>query len=370
MHWSLLIVFPLLFYMGFILRWRKGIQLFQIPCNTLPGAKVSVVIPFQNEAAHLPMLIKSLQSQLLPDDFTPEYIFVNDGSTDNGASILREKWPEAIILNLPDPRGKKAALTEGISKAQGEHIATTDADVVPEKTWLWSLLKTYLESDVHYIAGPVVPKQSKTLFGRLVALEFFSLQAITEGSFARGEAFMSNAANSIFRKTIWESACTGRTDDFISSGDDVFLLQYIAGEYGQKYLKYSHCKDSAVYAQFPESLISLWRQRNRWAGKTPYYRHLFPKVLAVVLFAVCVYQLVGWYFSPYLWAVVWIGKTATDFAILQRITRKYEQAELMRYFPVATLIYPVYIAVIGVSVLLQTLRNVLFGYRNPIWKSP
>ena len=95
--------------------------------------KISVIVPFLNEAHHLEQCIKALLNQ---DFLKREYemIFVNNGSRDRSAELVRGH-PALVLLEEPTP-GAYAARNRGLSVARGELIAFTDADCVPATDWL------------------------------------------------------------------------------------------------------------------------------------------------------------------------------------------------------------------------------------------
>ncbi|MCC5917670.1 MAG: glycosyltransferase [Cryomorphaceae bacterium] len=356
-----LFLLVLIFYTSLMLSLRRGITNTKLPLQDLSGVSVTVLIPFRNEKKHLPVLIQAIKRQNLPEGWYPEIIFIDDGSSD-GSEV-----GDFELITFSEPMGKKTALIRGILRASGAHIVTLDADVVPHDNWLWSLLTAHLHYKNNYTAGPVLPRQSDTVMGRWVALEFMSLQAVTEGSFARNIPFMSNGANSVFEKSVWESFQEKRKDTHIASGDDVFFLQHLTRNKKYK-LGFAHHAEAAVSTTFPEKPFDLWRQRHRWAAKTPYYPSFFTKFLSLLILAISTMQLFGWLFSLQWFYLTWLVKITVDYFILKKIAKKYTMENCMRYYLASALIYPVYVFVVGLSVLLQTLRNVFFGYRDPIWK--
>ena len=61
-----------------------------------------------------------------------ELIVVNDGGTDNGAQIVREKmkkWPFIKLIDRKENRGKGFAVRQGLKAAAGDFIFYTDADL-------------------------------------------------------------------------------------------------------------------------------------------------------------------------------------------------------------------------------------------------
>lgn len=89
--------------------------------------KVSVIIPVYNTAAYLRQCLESLQRQTLREI---ELICIDDGSTDDSLSILREygaKDEKIVILEtLHQTAG--GARNKGLETAQGEYIICLDSD--------------------------------------------------------------------------------------------------------------------------------------------------------------------------------------------------------------------------------------------------
>jgi hypothetical protein len=103
-----------------------------------PGAtpRVSVVIPIFNARAELPSLVDALLDQTFPRSET-EFIFVDDGSTDDSADwIASELGPPFRIVSYDKRRGSYWARNVGIRAARAPIIAFTDADCRPARNWL------------------------------------------------------------------------------------------------------------------------------------------------------------------------------------------------------------------------------------------
>ncbi len=101
-------------------------------------AAISVVIPLYNEEKSLAELhnriILSLQS--LSSNY--ELIFVDDGSTDNSFSVIRDlhkKDDRVKAIRFRKNFGKASALSAGFKEAEGTTIVTIDADLqdLPEE---------------------------------------------------------------------------------------------------------------------------------------------------------------------------------------------------------------------------------------------
>ncbi|MDV7338154.1 glycosyltransferase [Terasakiella sp. A23] len=91
---------------------------------------ISFVITVYNKENFLGPMLTSLGQQ--SGDFTREFIFVDDGSTDNSVAIIKEEtkdWDNVHIIQQEN-MGVSGATNTGGFKAQGEFIKIVDADDV------------------------------------------------------------------------------------------------------------------------------------------------------------------------------------------------------------------------------------------------
>lgn len=94
---------------------------------------VSVVIPVYNEAAGLDALFARLYPALDALGRAYEIVFVNDGSIDRSAAMLREQYqrrPDVTRVVLFNGNyGQHLAIMAGFEHARGDRIVTLDADL-------------------------------------------------------------------------------------------------------------------------------------------------------------------------------------------------------------------------------------------------
>ena len=94
---------------------------------------VSVVIPVYNEEAVLPSLFARLYPALDALKVRYEVIFINDGSRDRSAALLREQFgrrPDATRVILFNGNfGQHLAIVAGFEASQGARVVTLDADL-------------------------------------------------------------------------------------------------------------------------------------------------------------------------------------------------------------------------------------------------
>lgn len=95
--------------------------------------KLSIVIPVYNEEAVLPALFARLYPALDSLRISYEIVFVNDGSKDKSAALLRQQFslrPQHTRVVLFHANfGQHSAVMAGLSFARGEYVVTLDADL-------------------------------------------------------------------------------------------------------------------------------------------------------------------------------------------------------------------------------------------------
>ncbi len=91
---------------------------------TAAPLKISVVIPCFNAQRYIGAAIESALAQHWPE---LEIVVVDDGSTDNSVALVREAYPNVVVLRQ-QRQGVALARNRGIAHAHGDWIAFLDAD--------------------------------------------------------------------------------------------------------------------------------------------------------------------------------------------------------------------------------------------------
>ncbi len=99
----------------------------------MAAPKLSVVIPVYNEEAVLPALFARLYPALDALAVSYEVIFVNDGSSDRSAALLRGQFelrPDVTRVILFNGNfGQHLAIMAGFEASRGERVVTLDSDL-------------------------------------------------------------------------------------------------------------------------------------------------------------------------------------------------------------------------------------------------
>jgi glycosyltransferase involved in cell wall biosynthesis len=120
--------------------------------------KVSIIIPVYNAVLFIDECVESLLNQTLTDC---EFIFVNDGSTDQSALIIekhKEKDNRVILINQNN-QGISIARNTGLQAALGEYIGFCDNDDYLKPDMLETLYVKAKKEELDIIV-------SKTILGR------------------------------------------------------------------------------------------------------------------------------------------------------------------------------------------------------------
>ena len=118
--------------------------------------QVSVVIPVFNEEAGLPTLFERLYPALDKLGATYEVLFVNDGSRDRSAAILKNQFlhrpdvTRVILLNAN--YGQHLAIVAGFDHSRGERVVTLDADLQNPPEEIGKLLAA-MDAGHDYVGG-------------------------------------------------------------------------------------------------------------------------------------------------------------------------------------------------------------------------
>ncbi|MCW8803536.1 MAG: glycosyltransferase [Ignavibacteriaceae bacterium] len=290
----LLLIFTILslHYLYFLQKIFRGLGRLEASKNeTIPYEFTSVIIPFRNESENILANLKSIESQLYPNE-KYEVIYVNDSSDDNSLELLQIniKKINIQIISVPDEFSrnahKKRAVRFGIENAKGNIIVTTDADCIHDEEWLSSLLQKF-DSVTGFVSGPVEFENDGKLFSQFQKLEFAGLVLCGAGLIGSGHPTICNAANIAYRKKVFDEVGGFNDQMNLSSGDDELLMQKIFKDTDFK-VKFCVDKKSIVRTAANKTMNDFYQQRKRWASKGLFYgdKSLVLKLILIYSFYV------------------------------------------------------------------------------------
>ncbi len=138
---------------------------------------LSIVIPILNEVESIPELYREIVDAVRPLNLPFEIIFIDDGSTDGSAKVLRdvyERDPRIRIIEFRRNFGKSAALAAGFQMASGDAIITMDADLQDSPSEIPRLIEQ-LDNGADLVSGwkfprhdPLTKRLPSSLFNAVV----------------------------------------------------------------------------------------------------------------------------------------------------------------------------------------------------------
>ena len=139
--------------------------------NMNAAPQLSVVIPVYNEEATLPALFARLYPALDALHVAYEAIFIDDGSRDRSAALLREQWQRrrdvtrVVLFNANC--GQHTAIVAGFERCRGERVVTLDADLQNPPEEIGKLLAAMDEG--HDYVGGVRRTREDSLWRRVAS---------------------------------------------------------------------------------------------------------------------------------------------------------------------------------------------------------
>lgn len=117
--------------------------------------QVSVIVPLFNEDESLNELIGQID-HAMANRYTYEVIFVDDGSTDNSWTVIEQvassrKYVRGIRFRRN--YGKSTALQKGFDIAQGDYIATMDADLQDDPAEIPEMIGLLTDENLDLVSG-------------------------------------------------------------------------------------------------------------------------------------------------------------------------------------------------------------------------
>jgi glycosyltransferase involved in cell wall biosynthesis len=118
---------------------------------------VSIIICTRNRAPHLRETLRSLAATHVPPELAVELIVVDNGSTDETASVVDEwapqGWPVRYVFE--DQPGLSRAGNRGVAASKGRVILFTDDDIRVPKEWIGPMVGPILRGKAEAVAGGI-----------------------------------------------------------------------------------------------------------------------------------------------------------------------------------------------------------------------
>jgi biofilm PGA synthesis N-glycosyltransferase PgaC len=242
----------------------SSLMLDRRPPRRKPAAypPLSIIIAAYNEEKTIADTLQSLAGQAYPGGF--EAIVVNDGSRDATWRVIKElatQLPWVKPLNVEANRGKAHALNVGLAQASHELVVTLDADTYLYKDALANLVERYLSdpTNTRAVGGAILVRNSRdNWITRVQEWDYFHgistvkrVQSLYQGLLVAHGSFSLYDRQALRDVGGWRNVV----------GEDI-VLTWALLEAGHRV---GYCEDACAFTIAPNTLLTLSRQRQRWA---------------------------------------------------------------------------------------------------------
>jgi len=133
--------------------------------------KISAVILTYNSASCIKPCLDSVYVQGYQD---LELIVVDNGSKDETVSLVKENYPQVILIENKDNLGACKGRNQGIEAAHGEWIVTLDCDIILEHNFFCEIIKIIERAPkaVGMIQPKILNAHKNTIFSAGIYVSF------------------------------------------------------------------------------------------------------------------------------------------------------------------------------------------------------
>ena len=198
---------------------------------------VSVIVPVYNAQDYIEDCIKSLLDQTLHEC---EFLFINDGSTDNSWKIIEQyknKDPRIKSINQQN-KGVSSARNRGLTAAAGDYVGFVDADDFIDRRMFDTLYYSMKNSNADLILSNLQGENQKH------SIEYpFPMNCDIDSDHLFSYLLENENCNTVCNKLYKRSVITNNKISFpehLALGEDgVFNLIYVSQAKAVRYIYYT-----------------------------------------------------------------------------------------------------------------------------------
>ena len=139
--------------------------------------KISIVVSCFNEEKTLPLFYEEIEKVNI-DNVLFEYIFVDDGSSDNSLNIIKDlsdKDDRVKYISFSRNFGKEAAMYAGIKNASGDYVCVMDCDLQDPPQLLREMYSIIKNDDYDCVSTRRITRAGEPIIKSLLSKMFYKL---------------------------------------------------------------------------------------------------------------------------------------------------------------------------------------------------
>lgn len=138
--------------------------------------KVALIVPVYNEEATIARFVETVEQKLSSVLEHLEIIFVDDGSHDTSAQIIRELMPQHPLISLIQLSrnfGKEAAMSAALDLSDADAVVPIDVDLQDPPELILDFIKIWREEGIDTVYGVRVDRSSDSETKRVTSGGFY-----------------------------------------------------------------------------------------------------------------------------------------------------------------------------------------------------
>ncbi len=198
---------------------------------------ISLIVPCYNEESNVELFFQEAQKTFENSGYSYEYIFVNDGSTDNTRKKLQKLFDDNIFVNITVVNfsrnfGKESAMFAGLKNATGDNICIIDADLQQQPKTAMKMFKILENSpDLDCVCAYQKQRKENKLLSFMKSGFYKIINKISETDFENGASdfrfFKSKVKDAMLQLGEYHRFSKGI---FSWVGFNVYYMEYEADE--------------------------------------------------------------------------------------------------------------------------------------------
>ncbi len=219
--------------------------------------RISILIPCHNEEKTIRRSIETCLDQTRPAD---EIIVVDDSSSDNTPTVLKEFGDRIRVVRTPRCMGNKSYAQEyGLQFVTGDVLISTDADTLLHREFIKKITKDFEDPKIVAVGGYVKSRKHNWIT-RHRAFEYAIGQNFHKLAQSHlGFMFVIPGAAGAFRTSMFREYLTFDHDTLTEDLDFTYKIH-------KNGFKIHYNRNAIVYTQDPATLSCYINQMRRWYG--------------------------------------------------------------------------------------------------------
>ena len=219
---------------------------------------VTIIVPVYNEELIIRRTIDALLKSNYP---VTEILIVDDGSTDQTASIIKKFYSRNRTVKLIQTvnGGKASALNVGFQKAKGDIVITIDADSIFHPETISYLVQNFSDPRVAAVTGNCKIGNIKNQLTMWQHIEYVTSQNLEKRAFEELDCItVVSGSNSAWRRSVVEELGYYHKDTLAEDSELTIRILNAGHKIIFEDRAYSH-------EECPEKVKDFIKQRYRWS---------------------------------------------------------------------------------------------------------